>query len=88
MKNVKKWDERGVRSLDLHGMEEREQRREEVRKQEAQQTAQQVDAVEAVRRGFRSFLEEGHRKIDLQKLKDRDPAKFAFLVRNTSIETA
>lgn len=74
---VQKYDERGLRSLDLRGMEQREQRREEVKKQEAQQKPQQVDAAEAVRRGMRSFLSESYRQVNVERLK-RDPGFTPF----------
>jgi hypothetical protein len=80
---VQKYDERGVRSLDLRGMEQREQRREEVKKQEEQQKAQQidVDAAEAHRRGLRSYLAASYRQINVKRLQS-DPALAFFVLAN------
>lgn len=64
--------------LDLAGLNERE----EARKQEQQAQQLPADSAAAHQRGFRSFNPEGHRLIDLQKLRERDPAAFAFLVMN------
>jgi hypothetical protein len=69
-----------VRKLDTAGLEAREERREAIRKEE-QQKPQQVDAAEAVRRGFQGHLAEMQRRINLERLKG-DPAMAFFLLAN------
>jgi hypothetical protein len=69
-----------VRKLDTAGLEAREERREAICKEE-QQKPQQLDAAEAVRRGMRSFLDEAHRKVHVERLK-ADPALAFFLLAN------
>jgi len=88
MSNELDWKKTSQR-LDLAGLNERIAKREQVQK-EQRQSPQQVatDSLEARERGFRSAFAGGHRQIDLKKLRERDPAAFAFLTRNTSPETA
>ena len=69
-----------VRKLDTAGLEAREERREAIRKAE-QQKPQQVDAAEAVRRGFQGHLAEMQRRVHLERLKG-DPALAFFLLAN------
>jgi len=77
------------RRLDLCGTLERVAKREAIQK-EQRQAPQQIaaDSAAAYERGFRSAFAGGHRQIDLNKLREADPAAFAFLVRNTSLATA
>ena len=72
-----------IRKMDCADLFEREERREQARKAEAQQKPQRVDGAAAARRGIRSYLEESYRQIDLQKLKERDPAEYFFRVANS-----
>ena len=59
-----------------------------VRKQEQEPQHLTID-VAACERGLYSYdAQAAYRVIDLKKLRDRDPAAFAFLVQNSSIETA
>ena len=69
------------RRLDLAGTLERVEKREQVKKEEAAQKPQQVDAAEAVRRGFQGHLAEMQRKINLKRL-EGDPALAFFLLAN------
>ena len=77
------------RRLDLCGALERVAKREAIWK-EQRQAPQQIaaDSAAAYERGFRSAFAGGHRQIDLTKLREADPAAFAFLVRNRSLATA
>lgn len=64
-----------IRSLDLCGLKQR------IEKQDAAERVQQP-RPEDYRLGFRHSFPEGHRAIDLRKLKD--PMVFHFLTRNRS----
>lgn len=71
-----------TQKLDLCGQTQREA----VRKQDrAEQKPQQIatDSIAAREGGFRSAFAGGHRLIDFEKLRDHNPAAFAFLVMNT-----
>jgi hypothetical protein len=75
------------RRLDLAGVLERVEKREQIEKQEQEQTQQQVDVVEAYRRGMRSFLSEAERKVRIERLKG-DPAMAFFLLANRDPSSA
>jgi hypothetical protein len=69
------------RRLDLAGVLERVEKREQIKKEEAAQKPQQIDVAEAVRRGFQGHLAEMQRKVYIDRLKG-DPAMAFFLLAN------
>lgn len=75
--NDRKFDG-GIRSLGLCGLQEREEQR--VRKQQEMPTQ--------ATRGLSSAYPETRRTVDIQKLKQSDPAMAFFLTANRSFGTA
>lgn len=75
------------RRLDLAGVLERVEKREQIKKEEAAQKPQQVDVVEAYRRGIASYLDESYRKVHVERLK-ADPALAFFLLANRDPSSA